>query len=297
MNRACILVLVMTSLAACSGSGSDLVTGSGSPGAGRAAPGSPRAPTSLSAEAMGTGIHLVWKDNADNEDGYEVERKNGASPFAKIYTVTFDTFAYHDASVAAGQSYSYRVRAVNAAGPSAYSNEVTATAPAGASPNGGSSGGPSDAGALDASVPNPTFQRDVLPILQASCGAGNSGCHIRDMYAATKDQSCRGWLSLEDAPLGSKVYGPGGGAATGCPDMPLYDRLLQLDAWETPGGALRRYVRPGDPARSYLYNKIAGGPYADKEPGVASDPMPSTAPLPAAQIELVKRWIEQGAPK
>ncbi len=289
-----VLVLVM-SAAACSGT--DATVTPAPSGSAPAAPGSPAAPSSLTGEPMGTGIHLVWKDNASNEDGYDVERKDGSSAFAKIYSVPFDTFSYHDASLAAGKAYSYRVRAVNAKGASAYSNEITATAPSGATPGGGG-GGPADAGSIDASAPNPTFQRDIVPLLQVSCGAGNSTCHIRDMYAATKDRSCRGWLSLEDALIGSKIYGgPSGGQPTGCPDLSLYDRLTQLDAWEEPGGRPRRYVKPGDPANSYLYNKLTNGPFGEKAPGVLSDPMPTAAPLPPEQVALVKRWIEQGAPK
>ena len=280
---------------ACGGEGTSIVSPAGSSGASGAtvAPGSPAAPSNLTAEPMDTGIHLIWKDNASNEDVTEVERKDGDAAFAKIYAVPFDTFSYHDASLVAGKVYAYRVRAVNAAGPSAYSNEVTATAPSGATPD---AGAPVDAGPRDASVANPTFQRDIVPLVQASCGAGNSSCHIRDMYAATKTENCRGWLSLEDAMLGSQIYGgASAGQATGCPDRSLYDRLTQLDAWQTPNGQLRRYVKPRDPANSYLYNKLTGGPYGEKSPGVQSDPMPLSAALAPDDIQMVKRWIEQGA--
>ena len=292
MKRLHVLVLVLSSFA-CGGSDATIAPSSGA--SANPPPGSPAAPSNLSAEAMDTGIHLIWKDNASNEDQFEIERKDAASAYAKIYAVAFDTFSYHDASLVAGKAYSYRVRAVNAAGASRYSNEVSATAPSGAKPDGGA---PVDAGQRDTNVTNPTFQSDILPLLQASCGAGASACHIRDMYAATKNQNCRGWLSLEDAMLGSQIYGgPTGGQPTGCPDRSLYDRLTQLDAWQEPAGQLRRYVRPGDPANSYLYNKLAGGPYGEKSPGVASDPMPSSATLSPAEVQMVKRWIEQGAPR
>ena len=71
--------------------------------------------------------------------------------------------------------------------------------------------------------------------------------------------------------------------------------MVQIDAWQEPNGQLRKYIKPNDPQGSYLFNKIAGGPYGEDPPGVLSDPMPMTAPLPAKDVAMVKKWIESGA--
>ena len=55
-------------------------------------------------------------------------------------------------------------------------------------------------------------------------------------------------------------------------------------------GLLR--VVPGDPGASFLLDKLTGMLSADE-----GDPMPRVGgPLPAARIELIRRWIAAGAP-
>ncbi len=93
----------------------------------------PATPTSLSALAMtATRIDLAWTDNATNELNYIVERCAGAcdgsGTFAEIVTdLAPNAQAYADNTVAAGQTYSYRVRALNAGGVSPATNIATAT--------------------------------------------------------------------------------------------------------------------------------------------------------------------------
>ncbi|NJM15202.1 MAG: DUF4832 domain-containing protein, partial [Bacteroidales bacterium] len=89
-------------------------------------PAIPEPPSSLTATAAGTGqINLSWTDKASNETGFKVERKSGTNSFSQIATVTTNT--YGNSGLTAGTTYTYRVRAYNAAGNSAYSNEVSAT--------------------------------------------------------------------------------------------------------------------------------------------------------------------------
>ena len=73
--------------------------------------------------------------------------------------------------------------------------------------------------------------------------------------------------------------------------MPLYERLLST-SWQCDD---LPYVSPGDPENSYLFRKIGGGPYCPngEEP---SDPMPQVGTLTDDQIDMVRRWIEAGAP-
>jgi chitodextrinase len=91
----------------------------------------PTAPTNLGATAAGSSqVNLAWTASTDNVGvtGYQVERcqGSGCSTFAQIATVT--GIAYSDTGLAAGTSYSYRVRATDAAGNlSPYSNVASAT--------------------------------------------------------------------------------------------------------------------------------------------------------------------------
>lgn len=141
-----------------------------------------------------------------------------------------------------------------------------------------------------ASVPSWTL--DVLPIFRASCGDNNVACHAEAAYVGWPQSDCRGWLSLVDAPLGSTFMGEyRNGEKNGCPDFPLPERLL-MQPWQCDSG---RYVEPGDAEASYLYRKIAGGPYCDLEEG-PSEAMPMVGQLPAEDIATIRDWINAGAP-
>ena len=94
----------------------------------------PTQPGTLTATAISAGeVDLAWGASNDNVGvtGYQVERCLGASctTFAQIATPT--TTTYKDTSVTASNSYSYRVRATDAAGNlSPYTNTANATTPA-----------------------------------------------------------------------------------------------------------------------------------------------------------------------
>ena len=145
----------------------------------------------------------------------------------------------------------------------------------------------------------PVFETDIVPLLNNSCGAGNNACHSRVAYAADASKECRGWLALEDLPLGSVYYaGPMEGQPTGCSDMELYMRLTQLDAWQCEQFDPRiRYVVPCKPEESYIVHKIDGGPYCSLGPGMPSQPMPMGVVLDPAAIDTIKAWITAGAPR
>lgn len=89
----------------------------------------PVAPMDLSAASVsGTSIKIRWADMSSNEGGFTIERKGPAdADFIEIATVGRDVVGYLDESLDSGSSYSYRVRAVNAAGNSSYTNIATAT--------------------------------------------------------------------------------------------------------------------------------------------------------------------------
>ena len=95
-----------------------------------AAPTPPAAPTGLTATATSSSaITLAWSDNSTDETGFAVERCSGSgcSGFTQVATVSAGVTAFSDAGLTASTSYSYRVRAFNAAGSSGHSNTAGAT--------------------------------------------------------------------------------------------------------------------------------------------------------------------------
>ena len=97
-------------------------------GGGSAPPPPPLPPSNLVVTALSSSaIGLSWEDNADNETNFQIERKTGGGAFSAIATVNVNTTSYTDSGLEANTSYSYRVRAQNAAGNSGYTNTATAT--------------------------------------------------------------------------------------------------------------------------------------------------------------------------
>jgi predicted phage tail protein len=78
----------------------------------------------------------VWRDNATNETGFLIERSVNGGAFELLLTrgprAGVGNVTFFDTGVAVGNTYAYRVAAVNVAGPSAYSNvaSVALLAPA-----------------------------------------------------------------------------------------------------------------------------------------------------------------------
>lgn len=143
-----------------------------------------------------------------------------------------------------------------------------------------------------------SFQNDVVPIFEGSCGAGITGCHAREAFAANEPMNCRGWLSLENTALGSVIYaGDRQGESTGCPDMPLFDRLMVLAPWQCAPDS--QYIAPGDLANSYIIDKINGTDLCGLGNGELSEPMPpadSGLVLSAQDRATLEQWVLDGAP-
>ncbi len=89
--------------------------------------GPPATPTGLSGSLVAAGqVSLTWADNATNEASYKVERAGSSlGPWAQLATIAADSKGYIDASIGSMTSAYYRVRAVNSAGNSSYSNVAT----------------------------------------------------------------------------------------------------------------------------------------------------------------------------
>ncbi len=86
------------------------------------------APTGLTLTQMGaTQMDLRWRDNSDNETGFDIERADATSGFQFVTTVGSNQgtgdMSFSDTGLAPNTTYMYRVRAVNGSTPSDYSNE------------------------------------------------------------------------------------------------------------------------------------------------------------------------------
>jgi len=93
----------------------------------------PTAPTNLIATAISPGqVNLTWTDNSSDELSFLIERKTGsAGTFAQIASVSTNVVTFGDTGLTASTTYFYRVRASNASGNSAYTNQGSVTTPAG----------------------------------------------------------------------------------------------------------------------------------------------------------------------
>jgi hypothetical protein len=77
-------------------------------------------------------VSLSWSDNSGDESGFKIQRKQGATgTYATIKTTGVNVTSYTDKDTALrdGTLYYYRVCATNAAGDSAFSNEVSGMTP------------------------------------------------------------------------------------------------------------------------------------------------------------------------
>lgn len=89
-------------------------------------PGSPAAPEQLTAiPVAGNQIKLTWVDKSDNETGFKLERKSGSQGYTEIALLNANAVIYGDTEANDGQLYTYRIKAFNSVGSSAYSNEAS----------------------------------------------------------------------------------------------------------------------------------------------------------------------------
>lgn len=91
----------------------------------------PDPPTDLRATAPShSSVHLIWNDNSSNESSFSIERRRGAAdPFLAITQIAADTTSYSDTGLFANTTYGYRVKSLNSAGESSYSNEAVVRTP------------------------------------------------------------------------------------------------------------------------------------------------------------------------
>jgi len=89
----------------------------------------PAAPSDLEAVVVsGNEVFLQWVDNADNETGFRVHRREGTTgPYPYIATLPVDTTTYTDTTVQPDTEYTYYIIAFNDGGYFGNTNYVTVT--------------------------------------------------------------------------------------------------------------------------------------------------------------------------
>lgn len=90
----------------------------------------PNAPYDLKGTATAAEVSLKWGDDSNKETAFEVERSLDGTTFTKIGTTGRNEVTYSDKTVSEKTKYSYRVRATNIKGNSAYTNVLVLTTPA-----------------------------------------------------------------------------------------------------------------------------------------------------------------------
>jgi hypothetical protein len=85
----------------------------------------PAAASGLTLSARKGSLTLNWTDNADNETGFLMERSVNGGGFVQIAQVGANVRTFTNSGLSKNTSYTYRVRAFNANGNSAFSNTAT----------------------------------------------------------------------------------------------------------------------------------------------------------------------------
>jgi hypothetical protein len=84
--------------------------------------GPPIAPSHLKGRASAHHARLEFRDESVDEQGFELERSDDGVSFTPLATLEEDATQYVDTGLTPNTDYSYRVRAFNSAGASAWSN-------------------------------------------------------------------------------------------------------------------------------------------------------------------------------
>jgi hypothetical protein len=142
----------------------------------------------------------------------------------------------------------------------------------------------------------------VLALALAACGGGD------DEEAVTPAATGAAGVATATEDLGEPVsyaevqavfeeYGctachPGVNPSLDLTEGNSYDQLVGIRALEDP--TLYRVVA-GDPERSFLYLKIGGAPPVADIPAIGTRMPPMAPPMAQADMELIRRWILQGA--
>ena len=136
----------------------------------------PAAPTNLTAAAGNTQVALSWSA-ATGATSYNIYRSTTSGTEVKIATnpVTITTASYTDTGLTNGTRYYYKVTAVNSAGESGLSSEVSATPTAVTYVQSASTGSDASAGTISQSFSAGTTAGDLIVVVvswDTSAGSG-----------------------------------------------------------------------------------------------------------------------------
>lgn len=147
----------------------------------------------------------------------------------------------------------------------------------------GGSGGSSacfDYSSFDGTSPAVSFQTDVLPFFQNSCGV-STGCH-GDINQPNENRPYLGPNKMT--------------TATADDITAIFAAIVDVSSYYEPGMSL---VKPGEPENSFLMYKLDDTLECDKLQCSANNDcggiMPQGAQMPMAERENVRLWIAQGA--
>lgn len=164
-------------------------------------PPAPLAPGNLVATAISSNrIDVSWSDNSSNEAGFEIERceGSGCDTFTSVSQVGAGVTGFSNTGLSAGTTYTYRVRAFNAGGPSGYSNTAAAVTPeapvAPAAPDN-----------LAATASSPS----QIDVTWTDNSSNENGFDIERCQGA----GCANFVGIAQAPAGATSYGDIGRAA------------------------------------------------------------------------------------
>ena len=88
----------------------------------------PNAPANLNASDIGTEVELSWDDLSSNETNFVIERRLlGDSSWSTSLTRPANTTQFSDLTATEGNTYEYRIKAINGGAHSAYSNIASVT--------------------------------------------------------------------------------------------------------------------------------------------------------------------------
>jgi hypothetical protein len=88
----------------------------------------PEAPSSLEVRGSGGAVELSWEVHGGGITGVAVERRTGnPGAWERVAKLSANAKSYRDWGAPSGETLCYRVRALNGAGESAYSNLARGT--------------------------------------------------------------------------------------------------------------------------------------------------------------------------